>query len=612
MSNARDNAAMGTRQSIVYSLFSTHGAKLKLTVRTPNLLRIWRSEFAGYDRAHFQLDLSAGLTVAAVALPLALAFGVASGSTAAAGLVTAIIAGFLIGALSGAPYQISGPTGAMSAVLIVVTQRHGLQGLWVAGFMAGVMILALGIFRLGRVINMIPAPVITGFTSGIALIIAIGQIDNALGIQTAGEESAALKLLNYFREPLPSVSTHALAATGIVAGIMLLLPRMPRMGKAPAALAAIGVATALAWTLDWPISTIGAIPRGIILDERMSLGMLDLSLVNELIGPAVAIAALGSIESLLAGVVAGRMTGTKLHVDQELVAQGVGNIVIPFFGGVPATAAIARISVGVRAGGVTRLVSIIHSVALLAGALFLGSVIARIPLAALAGVLIVTAWRMNEWHVIRFYVHRRLKSATLVMLVTMAATVALDLTQAILIGVAVSLLFFLSQASRLSVVATDVDWERLRASGHTINHEVEGIRVVYVSGSLFFGAVAQFTEAVEALPPSKVLILSMRGVPMVDVSSVHAFEHLWHQQRKAGGGGLLLVTGLQPAVRRLFERTGLVNDIGEDAFFWSADQAILTVSTNGILHAPVPTTSSLPEPDDDAFSDLPLGVVPVE
>jgi sulfate permease, SulP family len=446
---------------------------MKLNIQPPALWRIWRTEFAGYNRAHLQLDLTAGLTVAAVALPLALAFGVASGSTAAAGLVTAIIAGFLIGTLSGAPYQISGPTGAMSAVLLVVAQRHGLEGLWIAGLMAGLMILALGIFRLGRVINFIPAPVITGFTSGIALIIAIGQIDNALGIQTKAEDSAARKLLNYFREPLPDINTHAVTSATMVVLIMFLLPHVPRLSRVPTALIGITVVTALAWARDWPVATIGEIPRSIVLSDRMSLSMLDTGLMSDLLVPAISIAALGSIESLLAGVVAGRMTGTKLNVNQELIAQGAGNIVLPFFGGVPATAAIARMSVGIRSGGITRLVSIIHSAALLAGALFLGSIIAQIPLAALAGVLIVTAWRMNEWHVIRFYVDHRITNATVVLAVTMLATVALDLTQAILIGVAISLLVFLAQVSKLTVVSTEVDWNRLRAAGFRIDREVE-------------------------------------------------------------------------------------------------------------------------------------------
>jgi sulfate permease, SulP family len=577
-----------------------------MRLREPVLFQLWKQEFGSYSRQHLQRDVVAGFTVAAVALPLALAFGVASGATAAAGLVTAIVAGIIIGALSGAPYQISGPTGAMSAVLILIGQQHGLRGMWIAGLMAGIMILALGIFRLGRIVNFIPVPVITGFTSGIALIILVGQIDNALGIQTEGAESTTLKLLNYVREPIPSINEQAVICTLLVGGIMIALPRLRGVKRVPAALIGIVIVTFMAWALGWNVAEIGSIPRSIILEDRLMLSSSDLALAGALLGPAAAIAALGSIESLLAGVVAGRMTGKRLEVNQELVAQGVGNIVLPFFGGVPATAAIARISVGVKAGGITRMVSFVHSGALLAGALLLSGMIARVPLAALAGVLIVTAWRMNEWHVIRFYVHRRLGSPMLVMMVTMLATITFDLTQAILIGIAVSLLFFISQVSRLTIVPTDVDWDRLRTSGAHITTETPGVKVVYISGSLFFGAVHQFTEAIEELPHCPVLILSMRGVPMVDVSSVHALEHLWEMQ--SSSGGQLLITGLQPQVQRVLERSGLMSAIGPERFFWSADQAILAAAD---FHPDGGAATSGPVGTAE-LDDMPLGVVKVD
>jgi len=577
-----------------------------MRLQKPVLFRLYQQEFGSYSRTHFQRDLIAGLTVSAVALPLALAFGVASGATAAAGLVTAIIAGVVIGALSGAPYQISGPTGAMSAVLILVGQQHGLQGIWIAGVMAGMMILLLGIFHLGRIVNFIPVPVITGFTSGIALIILIGQIDNALGIETEAAESTAIKLFNYFSQPLPDISYQAVICTLIVGAVMVGLPRLPGVKRVPAALMGIALVTTMAWLLNWDVASIGAIPRSIILEDRLVFNLVDLEMVGSLLGPAAAIAALGSIESLLAGVVAGRMTGTRLEVNQELVGQGIGNIIIPFFGGVPATAAIARISVAVKAGGMTRMVSFIHSGALLASALLLSRMIAAIPLAALAGVLIVTSWRMNEWHVIRFYVHRRMVSPVLVMIVTMLATIALDLTQAILIGLGVSLLFFLVQVSRLTIIPTDVDWDRMRKAGLDVTTETPGVKVVYISGSLFFGAVQQFTEAIESLPHAPVLILSMRGVPMADVSCVHALEHMWVTQRRAGGQ--LLITGLQPQVQRVMDRSGLVDMIGEDRFFWSADQAILAAADfHPGSQAQAPLTTDTPELDD-----MPLGVVKVD
>ena len=282
----------------------------------------------------------------------------------------------------------------------------------------------------------------------------------------------------------------------------------------------------------------------------------------------MAIALLGAIESLLCGVVGGRMTGTRLAVKQELFAQGVGNMVLPFIGGVPATAAIARTSVGVKAGGVTRLVSVVQSGALLLGALFLGKSIGRIPLAALAGVLFVTCWRMNEWHSIRYYWNHRLYSAIAAFLVTMAATVFLDLTQAIVVGLLLSLVVFLRQTSQLSVSIAPVDWSR---AGHVLEQPPDA-QVVYVTGPLFFGSVNQFVERVEEMPFARTLILSMRGVPSADVSSVQAIEHLWRTHVEQGG--TLYLTGVQPQVRAMFERAGLVRAMGEEHFLWSADQAI--------------------------------------
>ncbi len=547
--------------------------------RMPTIVRLWRREFAGYSAPTFRADLIAGLTVAAVALPLALAFGVASGATAAAGLVTAVVAGLVIGVLSGAPYQISGPTGAMSAVLVVIVAQYGLRGLWLATLMAGAMVLALGLFRLGRVVNLIPAPVITGFTSGIAVIIAVGQIDNFFGIGTPAAESAALKLLGYATHPLPAVGPYAVACGLLVIAVMLLVPRVPLPGAklVPAALLGVALVTTMSLLAGWDVTRIGAIPGTLILDDRYMFRSEDLPTFADLLAPAVVIAALGAIESLLAGSVAGRMTGVKLDTNQELIAQGVGNLLLPFVGGVPATAAIARMSVGVKAGGVTRLVGIIHALVLLVVALFLGGVIGQIPLAALAAVLMVTAVRMNEWHRIRFYVQQQLTSSVVVMLATMAATIALDLTKAIVVGVVVSLLFFVRQVSRLDVVVTDVDPERLGPGTGTAGSAGAGrhggIKVVYISGALFFGASSELAERLERQTGGcRALILSMRGVPVMDASGVHAIEEVHERQQAAGG--VLYITGLQPGVRDLFDRAGLTESIGPAHFFWGADQAI--------------------------------------
>jgi len=573
-----------------------------MAIRQPEVVRLWQAEFRNYSLNLAQRDVIAGLTVAAVALPLALAFGVAGGSTPAAGLVTAIIAGLVIGLLSGAPYQISGPTGAMSAVLVVIAHEHGPRGLWVAGLMAGTMILAVGIFGLGRIIHFIPAPVITGFTSGIALTIAIGQIDNFFGFKTPAKDRASSKLIGYFTESLPAINWRSVGVGLLVAGTMLLAPRLYKnAGRLPTALLGVILATGVSWGFGWDVKTIGAVPRGIVLDERLTPHFSDIHLAGHLLGLAFAIALLGAIESLLCGVVAGRMTKQKLAVNQELIAQGIGNIILPFFGGVPATAAIARTSVGVKAGGVTRLVSIVHSIVLLLGALFFGGMIGHVPMAALAGVLFVTAWRMNESHAIKFYWRHRLKGAMLTFFVTMLATIALDLTQAIIAGVLISLVLFLKDSTRTSVSIEPVDWAM--AGVHAPIPPVDA-KVAYLTGSLFFGSVNQVVETLEMQPPADVLILSMRGVPMVDVSSVQAIEHIWRAQNERDGE--LFVTGVQPQPRKLFERAGLITLIGEEQFFWSADKAIAKISGGYVHHHfPIPA-----EPVDEGLDDLPLGVVP--
>ena len=255
---------------------------------------LWRQEFRGYSRRDFQADLMAGLTVAAVALPLALAFGVASGATAAAGLVTAILAGVLLGALGGASFQISGPTGAMSAVLIAVSIKYGIQGVWVAGVMAGALILLLGLFRMGRVVSYIPSPVITGFTSGIATIIAFGQLDNVLGVRVEGGESVLGKLNGYWTHGI-SPNWQAVATAAIVAVVMIALPRFT--ARIPGSLVGIVIASAAVALFGWDVPAIGEIPRGIVLDDRLVPAMLRPEVLLDLVLPACSIAALGAIEA---------------------------------------------------------------------------------------------------------------------------------------------------------------------------------------------------------------------------------------------------------------------------------------------------------------------------
>lgn len=540
-------------------------------METMSYFQLLRREFTGYSLAKFRQDVLAGLTVGAVALPLALAFGVASGADAAAGLVTAILAGIVIGVLSGAPYQISGPTGAMSAVLILAAQKYGLEGVWVIGFLAGVMILLIGVFRLGRFIAYIPAPVITGFTSGIAVIIFVGQIDNFLGVKTPGAESTALKILGYFRGGFVP-DWRVMLVGAVVVLTMIFWP--PKWGKfLPGSLAGIVLATLVTVLTRWDIPAIGSIPRSIMLDARLTFARIPWQNLPDFLAPAVSIAALGAVESLLCGAVAAKMTGIRLHANQELIAQGLGNLLIPFFGGVPATAAIARTSVGIKSGGQTRVVSLVHSALLLASVLVLAPVIARVPLAALAGVLMVTAYRMNEWAAIRFMFSRRFKTGILTFALTLVATVALDLTQAILIGVMLSSALFINQVARLTITKQQVDPEKMRARGFNIRGNCPHVEVAYLTGPLFFAATGNFNETFANLEGTHVLILSMRAVPLIDVSGIEALAGLF--EKMAHEGKILMLSGVQPGVMAMLNRAGLGELLGENRIFWSSDQAIV-------------------------------------
>jgi len=468
----------------------------------------------------------------------------------------------------------------MSAVLIVLAQRHGLQGVWVAGALSGVLLLVIGLLRLGRFIAFIPAPVITGFTSGIALIIAIGQLDNFLGLSTPKAETTALKALGYLRGGLRP-DWHAAGLGALVVATMLLWPRRFN-ARFPASLLGIILATVLNAVLRWPVDVVGDIPRSLLLDAHLSLGAIPWAEWRAYVSPTLTITALGAVESLLCGAVAANMTGIRLHANQELVAQGLGNLIIPFFGGVPATAAIARSSVGIKAGGRTRLVSVFHALFLLASMFALGGLMGRIPLAALAGVLIVTAWRMNEWESIHFIFGRRFKTAMITFSLTLLATIALDLTEAILIGALLSAAVFLNEIASMHIEVREVDPAKLRQRGIQNAGNCRHVRVAYLTGPLFFGATGAFTEALSHLGDTHALILSMRGVPLIDTSGLQAMADL--QSRLTKEGSTLMLAGLGDPILRMLRRGGLLERIGEANVFWSADQAIVEAERRGCAH----------------------------
>lgn len=530
-----------------------------------------RNEFKGYNGKRFSKDLMAGITVAAVALPLALAFGVSSGATAAAGLVTAIIGGIIISIFSGASFQISGPTGAMTAILVTLAAKYGMQGILTACFFAGIILILAGILKLGRMIYYIPSSVITGFTSGIAIIIALGQLDNFFGVKSHGS-LAITKFISYFTQGFhPDIPTMCIGLAVIL--IMVIWPKKLN-DKMPSSLAALIIVLIANCFLKLDVAMVGDIPKSLFLDERLSISGIDFAQFWDLFVPALSIAALGMIESLLCGASAGKMKKEELNADRELIAQGIGNIVIPFFGGVPATAAIARTSVAIKAGCETRLTGVIHAGILLLSMFVLAPVMSVIPLSALAGVLIVTAWRMNDWANIKFIFSHKFKSGMIKFLVTMAATVVLDLTQAIVIGVAVSVILILIKLTDIEINISEIDSERLEEAGIHLPKISGKVRVAYLTGAIFFAVVDKLTKKLqEQEGVTEGLILSMRGVPVIDLSGIQGMIDLVKELE--GHGTEVYLTSVQPKVLEEMRKGGLIDLIGEEYIFDSAEEAII-------------------------------------
>ncbi len=533
-------------------------------------LRQLRQEFRGYNGAKLSRDLMAGLTVAAVALPLALAFGVSAGATAACGLVTAIIAGLVISALTGGYYQISGPTGAMAAILGSLIAGYGMQGMFVAAFLAGILLIVAAVLHLGNLTAFVPAPVITGFTSGIAVVIALGQIDNFFGTCSEGG-SALSKLISYGRLGFaPDVTTTVVALF-----VVLLMVFFPKKWNAvvPASLIGIIIATAATLLLDLEIATVGEIPQTLMLPERLNPTKIDWGTVPSLLAPAFSIAVLNMLESLLCGASVGRATGVKLNNDQELFAQGVGNLVLPLFGGIPATAALARTSVAVRSGAQTRLTGIFHALGLLIMMFVLAPVIRYVPLAALAGVLMVTAWRMNEWHAIKYIFGHRFKGAIAKFVVTMICTIAFDLTVAIVVGVGLGLILMVACLSRLQINYERVDMSRLKNDDAALAARYGNAMVAYVTGPLLFANISVLEELPERVGNCDTLLLSMRGVPSMDVSAAQVLLGLLEEYRNRGVD--VVICGLPSASMTMMRRAGIVDLLGEQAFYWSVERALL-------------------------------------
>lgn len=532
--------------------------------------------------ADWQADLIAGITVAVVALPLALAFAVASGVEPKVGLYTAIVTGIVGSAFGGSRYQITGPTGAMSVILIEIVAKYGIEKVWIAGVMAGIIQLALGITKLGKFVKFIPYPVTVGFTNGIAAIIFSGQLNNFFGLQVPKQEDFVPSLWATLTH-LSSLNLMALIVGSVAIVTQITWPRLkvPGAKKVPGSLVGLVLATVITCVFHLQVPTIGAIPQTLPTPQLFG-GWNDLEVMRELLNPAIAIAALGAIEALLSAVVADSMTVSDKHdSDRELIGQGLANIASPFFGGIPCTGAIARTAVNVRSGAKTRLAGIIHGVVLAAIVVVLAPLASKIPMAALASILMVTSFRMIEWEAIGLLAQARNRAAdaswgsqTLytdfgVMLLTWLVTVAFDLVLAVEVGLAAAAALFIRNMSNLHLSPLRDSW--LFPPG--VPPELsEQIAVYRLDSPLFFGAAERFVTLLRRAPQVKFLILRMRFMHSIDTTGLVALEEI-HNDLKRHDCRLIL-TGLQSPVLSLLERTGLLAKIGSENCHTTTNEAI--------------------------------------
>ncbi len=532
-----------------------------------NPLPTWKAEFREYNAARFQQDLLSGLTVGVVALPLALAFGVTSGAGAAAGLFTAIVAGFIGSAFGGSSYNISGPTGAMTVVLLPIIAQYGLDKIYLVGLMASIILLILALLRFGRLIGLIPYPVVTGFTNGIAIIIFLQQIPAFLGIPTPKGAHILGVSLEAIQQFLQNPKAGPIVLTLLTIGIILAWGRFTK--GIPGSIVAL-IAVTLVSLVFPDIPRIGQIPNTLPAPHLPAWSFGD---VSRLFSPALAVALLAGIETLLSAVVADSMTIREKHdPDRELLGCGLANLIAPIFGGIPATGAIARTAVNVRSGAQTRLSGIIHAVFLLLVVLVLGPLARVIPLSVLAGILMVTAVRMLEFEAI-LAILRSTKSDLSTMLVTMLVTVLFDLVLAIEVGLVLAGVLFIQRMARsMSIEPMDLSPPQNAAIDHGLLRE----RVVAfrVDGPLFFAVAGEFIQSLTQIKEVDALILRMRRVKVIDASGANALKTMKDALERKHIK--FLISGLQPQPKEVLERMGLLEEVTTSGhhLFEHTDQAI--------------------------------------
>jgi SulP family sulfate permease len=545
------------------------------------MIALLQARAAGlWTRSQIANNVLAGVVVGVVALPLAMAFAIASGARPEQGLYTAIVAALLTSIFGGTRVQISGPTGAFIAVLSIITAQHGIAGLQIATLMAGVILVVFGFARLGAVIKYIPNPVIVGFTAGIAVIIFVGQWKDFFGLAPA---AAGLRFHEKLWALLQAWRTITPATAGLgVLALAILTVGARFLRRIPAPLVALVVVTLVQAVFQFKgVATIGSafggIPRTL---PTLSIPSLDLARVLSLVGPAFTIALLGAIESLLSAVVADGMTGTRHDSNQELIGQGIANIVAPLFGGFAATGAIARTATNIRNGATSPLAGIVHSGFLILVILLLAPLASAIPLSCLSAVLFVVAWNMSELpHVVRI-VRGAPKVDVGILLLTFFLTVFVDLVVAVNVGVILAALFFMRRMADAVVIEHQILAGPAGSTAAAVGDIHAGARnatggvIIYsIDGPLFFGAAEKLERTLEHIQrPATTLILRMGNVPFVDATGIFAIEQIITDFRRHGA--TVLLVEVRPNVRYKLERGGVIEHIGEDHVIDTMEQAL--------------------------------------
>ena len=551
-------------------------SKLQIDFR-PKLLAALRT----YSKEKFAGDLMAGIIVGIVALPLAIAFGIASGVSPEKGLITAIIGGFIVSLLGGSSVQIGGPTGAFIVIVYGIIQNFGIEGLTIATLLAGVFLLLMGLMRLGTVIRFIPYPIIVGFTSGIALTIFTTQIKDLLGLTVEHMPGDFLTKWVVYAESITTISWPA-AAVGVASiALIVLTPRVSK--RVPGSLATIVVMTIVAYILREHFGLTGLETIGDRFEINASLPTptriaINPETINLLLPSAFTIAMLGAIESLLSATVADGVTGDRHNSNTELIAQGAANIIVPLFGGIPVTGAIARTMTNINNGGRTPVAGLIHAVVLLLILLFLGPLTRHIPMACLAGVLVVVAYNMSEWRTFRSLL-KNPRSDVAVLLSTFLLTVVFDLTIAIEIGLLLAMVLFMRRIAETTRVSVTTDHIDLSDEGE-IRHEDEhldvprGVEVYEIDGPFFFGIANKFDECMKLVPGGKptIRIIRMRKVPFMDSTGLHNLESLCRLSHREGI--TVVLSGVNDNVRAMLVRSGMDARLGADNICSNIQEAL--------------------------------------